>query len=216
MLNVLSLLAALIASPGADLVPDAYAQDGAKTYNLKGLLYLQVYKDPDTIAAALAHDHVVRASGWSGTVTWDAADLSKCDVRITVPVNSLAVDEEDLRRQLGYDTFPKAGEREDIKKEMLSEDQLFASKHPQITYKSSKCEAQGDNVAVTGDLTIRGVTRPVTLTMTVKADQVNFQAKGSTAIKATDFGFDAYSAGFGALKNQNRMVMVINVKGDPS
>ena len=38
MLNVLSLLAALIASPGADLVPDAYAQDGAKTYNLKGLL----------------------------------------------------------------------------------------------------------------------------------------------------------------------------------
>ncbi|MCB9763407.1 MAG: YceI family protein [Alphaproteobacteria bacterium] len=214
MLNVLSLLLALGGSPDSP-IGAAYAQDAAHTYALKGLLYVQVYKDPDTIAAALAHDHVVRASGWTGTVTWDPSNPGACDVKITVPVNRLAVDEEDLRRALGYDTFPKAGEREDIKKEMLSEDQLSGTKFPQITYKSTSCEAAGDNVKVTGDLTIRGKTKPVTMTMTVKADAVNFQAKGSLAINATDFGFDPFSAGFGALKNQNRMILVVDAKGDP-
>ena len=193
--------------------PEAAAAPG--TYNLNGSLYIQVYKDPSTVAAALAHDHIIQAKGWSGTATIDLADLSTCAMNISVPVDKLLVDATPIREDLGYTTFPKDSEREDIKKEMLSEKQLNAAAHKNITWKATKCVLDGDRVDMTGDLTIRGKTKSVTLPMAVKQDEVSFHAKGAVAIKATDFGFEPYSAGFGALKNQNRMLLSISVHGKP-
>ncbi|HTB72704.1 MAG TPA: YceI family protein [Polyangiaceae bacterium] len=47
---------------------------------------------------------------------------------------------------------------------LRSPDFLEAEKYPKITYKSSKIEKAGDKkYVVTGDLTIRGVTKPVKL-----------------------------------------------------
>ncbi len=193
--------------------PEAAAAPG--TYNLGGSLYIQVYKDPSTVAAALAHDHIIQAKGWSGTATIDLADLSTCSMDISVPVDTLVVDATPIRENLGYTTFPKDSEREDIKKEMLSEDQLNGTKYKDITWKTTKCEMMGERVNMTGDLTIRGKSKTLTLPMSVKQDEVSFHAKGAVAIKATDFGFEAYSAGFGALKNQNRMLLSVSVHGKP-
>ena len=44
---------------------------------------------------------------------------------------------------------------------------------------------------------------------------MNFSAKGSTKIKATQFGMEPYSAGFGALKNQDAMILVVSIHGTP-
>lgn len=185
------------------------------TYALKGTLYVQVYKDPTTIAQALAHDHVVKAVGWSGTATWDPEDASACAMDITVPVAKLEVDEKGLRERLGYDTFPSDGEREDIKAEMLGEKTLEADKHPEITWKLTGCEFGENRTSVTGDMTIHGTTQSITLPMSVKADSVNFSAKGSTKITASQFGMEPYSAGFGALKNQDKMILVVSIHGKP-
>lgn len=47
---------------------------------------------------------------------------------------------------------------------LRSNDFFDAPNHPKITFKSTKIERRGDDsYAVTGDLTIRGVTKPVTL-----------------------------------------------------
>ena len=219
MIGLLALLAACSQSPVELLVPSAHAQDAAapaaRLYGLGGTLYVQVYKDPNTIAAAAAHDHVVKASGWNGSVTWDAANLAACKVQITVPVSSLSVDEKGLREQLGYDTFPSDSERADIKTAMLSDAQLDSAKYPSISYQSTKCEQSGDLVNVTGNLTIHGVTKSVVLPMSVKADAVNFSAKGSIKIRASQFGMTPYSALFGAVKNQDSMILVIDVTGKP-
>lgn len=193
--------------------PEAAAASG--TYNLNGSLYIQVYKDPSTVAAALAHDHIIQAKGWTGTATIDLADLSTCSMDISVPVDKLVVDATPIREDLGYTTFPKDSEREDIKKEMLSAKQLDGATHKTISWKTTKCELDGERVNMTGDLTIRGKSKSVTLPMAVKQDEVSFHAKGAVAIKATDFGFDPYSAGFGALKNQNRMLLSVSVHGKP-
>ena len=193
--------------------PEAAAAPG--TYNLSGSLCIQVYKDPSTIAAALAHDHIIQAKGWTGTATIDLEDLSTCSMDISVPVAAMVVDATPIRENLGYTTFPKDSEREDIKKEMLSEDQLHGEKYKTITWKSTQCEMDGERLKMTGDLTIRGKTKTLTLPLAVKQDEVSFHVKGAAAIKATDFGFEAYSAGFGALKNQNRMLLSISVHGKP-
>ena len=185
------------------------------TYDLKGTLYVQVYKDPTTIAQALAHDHVVKAVGWSGTATWDSDDSSACAMDISLEVGKLQVDEKGLRERLGYDTFPSDGEREDIRKEMLGSKALEGDLHPEITWKLTSCDFGDTRTNVTGDMTIHGTTTSISLPMVVKADSVNFSAKGSTKIKTTQFGMEPYSAGFGALKNQDTMILVVSIHGTP-
>jgi len=47
---------------------------------------------------------------------------------------------------------------------LRSADFFDAATHPKITFRSTQIAAQGADVTIRGDLTIRGVTRPVTLT----------------------------------------------------
>jgi polyisoprenoid-binding protein YceI len=72
-------------------------------------------------------------------------------------------------------------------------------KHPKITFKSSKLEFDGEKpVAAFGDLTLLGVTKPVTLKLDKFGCTVFMAvrhicgADASTTIKRTDFGMDSY------------------------
>ena len=189
---------------------------GATTYTLdpnQGLLWVQVFKDPDTVAAALSHDHIIAAYGWSGTVTWDAEDLSKCAVSIKVPVSGLDPDAPSLRKTVGLEGELSESQRGEVKGHMLGKSQLNSSKYGTIRFTSTSCASDGKTVTVTGELSIRGQGAPVTAGMTVTADGAKFTAKGSFTAKATDFGFEPYSAMMGALKNRNKMTFGLNVVG---
>lgn len=69
---------------------------------------------------------------------------------------------------------------------------------PTMTFKSTGIQVKGDNVAdITGDLTLLGVTKPVTLSVTHnKSDQHAFTGKyvagfsASATIKRSDFGME--------------------------
>jgi polyisoprenoid-binding protein YceI len=75
------------------------------------------------------------------------------------------------------------------------EDFFNTAKYPVITFKSSKVKFDGDKpVAVEGELTIKGVTKPVTLTVThfhsmphpmLKKDAIG--ANASTKVKRSEF-----------------------------
>jgi polyisoprenoid-binding protein YceI len=79
---------------------------------------------------------------------------------------------------------------------LRSPDFLDVENYPHITFKSARVEASGDSKAtVTGDLTIRGVTRPVSLAVEFRGQQKNpftgeltagFSARA--AINREDFG----------------------------
>lgn len=65
-------------------------------------------------------------------------------------------------------------------------DFLDVEKYPEITYKSSSFEKAGSGWKVKGELTIRGVSKPVELTVTDLGTQVNpFVQKAVRAVKAT-------------------------------
>ncbi|WP_035382487.1 YceI family protein [Ferriphaselus sp. R-1] len=83
----------------------------------------------------------------SGTITLDRAAKTGA-VDVTIDAKSV---------NTGYALF----------NEHIQGDELFATaKYPTITFKSSKVSFDGDKVAsVDGDLTVKGVTRPVTLTV---------------------------------------------------
>ena len=117
-----------------------------------------------------------------GTLVYDEKDPSKSTVEATLPLT-------------GLDTFvPKLDEH------LKSKDFLDAAQYPNITFKSTKVAAAGKGkLKVTGDLTVHGVTKPVTLDVTVnkvgdhpmmKVPSAGFDAVA--AIKRSDFGVGAY------------------------
>ncbi len=75
------------------------------------------------------------------------------------------------------------------------EDFLDTAKHPTATFKSTKVNFEGDKPAsIEGNLTLKGITRPVTLTVTsfhamphpmMKKDAIG--ANATTKVKRTDF-----------------------------
>jgi polyisoprenoid-binding protein YceI len=118
-----------------------------------------------------------------GTVVYDADDVTKSTVNVTIPVTAI-------------DTFvPKLDEH------LKGGDFFDAAKFPNATFKSTKVEAAGTNkLTVTGDLTVKDQTKPVTLDVTLngagehpmtKKVAIGFSA--TATIKRTDFGVGAYA-----------------------
>ena len=81
----------------------------------------------------------------SGTVVFDRDSPSKSSVELSVPVESL-------------DTHNSIRERS-----LKSPDFFDAKQFPTLTFKSTKVEGSGDTLKVSGDLTIHGVTKPLTV-----------------------------------------------------
>lgn len=118
----------------------------------------------------------------TGTVTLDKAAKTGA---VDVVIDTKSVD-------TGYDTFNE---------HIQGEDFLDTAKYPTATFKSTKVVFKGDKpVSITGDLTLKGVTKPVTLT--VKSFQcmphpmLKKDACGATAtaiVKRTDFNMGKYA-----------------------
>ena len=183
------------------------------TYKLGGSLWAKVYKDPSTVGAGLSHDHAIKATGWSGTATWDPANVAGCKVSITLPVSGLDPDDPALRQTAGFQTTLDEGQRAEIKGHIVGSSQLDAAKFPSITYTSSACAPNGTATNVTGTITIHGVGKSITVPLKVTADGTNFSAKGGFSIQQTDFGVTPFTALLGALKNQNKVDVILDVKG---
>lgn len=118
-----------------------------------------------------------------GTLVYDAADVGKSSVEVTLPLS-------------GLNSFTAK-----FDEHLRSADFFDAAKFPTATFKSTKVEAAGTNkLTVTGDLTVKGITKPVVLDVTVngagehpmaKVPSVGFDA--TTTLKRSDFGVGAYA-----------------------
>lgn len=76
-------------------------------------------------------------------------------------------------------------------KHLRSADFLNTSKNPQATFKSTDVKKEGDELKITGDLTLNGVTKPVTLEAKMLGEgkdpwggyRAGFEAEGEIALK---------------------------------
>ena len=77
---------------------------------------------------------------------------------------------------------------------LQSSDFFLVEEHPQMTFKSTSVTADGDDFTIEGDLTLRGVTKPVTLkgelggVITDGYGQTKAGATATTKINHKDFG----------------------------
>ena len=148
------------------------------------------------LGARLAHDLTLEAQTWSGSITFDDADLAASSVEVTVAASSLAV----IDSSGGVKPLSD-GDRGEIARN-INEKILNTGRFPDITFCSTAISGQLDAFAVTGDLTIAGTTRPVSLTVTAGGGgRVTVRA----AVVQTQFGIKPYSAMLGALKIDDRV-----------
>ncbi|HKT46824.1 MAG TPA: YceI family protein [Candidatus Acidoferrales bacterium] len=116
--------------------------------------------------------------GVTGTVNWDAQDITKSTVNVTIDATTVNTGE------------PKRDGH------LKSPDFFDVAKFPTMTFKSTKIETAGDGkLKVTGDLTIHGVTKSVILdvdgpTQAIKDPYGNERValSGTTKINRQDFG----------------------------
>lgn len=174
------------------------------------LLYVKVFK-AETLASAAAHNHAIEAQSWHGTATWDVDDVSACAFSFSVPVQNLAVDKTKIRKIAGLKGEVSQSQQLEIKGNMLSPDQLNVDKYPKITFQSTSCSGAGSDISLSGNFTLRGKTNAVTIPVQLKTDD-GLGLKGSFTIKATDYGFEPYSAMFGAVANKNEMEIHFDIK----
>jgi polyisoprenoid-binding protein YceI len=124
-----------------------------------------------------------QVSQGQGTLEFDPADPTRASVQVTLPLSSLNTGVPALDEHL------------------RSEDFFEVAKFPTATFRSTKVErgAGKDRLKVTGDLSLHGITRPVTLDVTVLKvgpnprtllPTVGFEAM--TTLKRSDFGLGAY------------------------
>ncbi len=119
----------------------------------------------------------------SGTIKFDAEHPTQSSVDVSIAIGSLNTHVEKLDEHLKKADF------------------FDAEKFPTATFKSNKIVKGSAKNAfmVTGDLTIHGVTKPVTLDATLNRAEVHPMSKkptvgfdASTTIKRSDFGMGAY------------------------
>lgn len=113
----------------------------------------------------------------AGAVVFDQADASKSSVNLTIKAES--VDTANAKRD----------------EHLKGPDFFNVKEFPTITFKSTKVEKSGDKTySVTGDLTVKGITKPVTTTFNVvgfgKGMKGEDRAGGEATftVKRSDFG----------------------------
>ena len=118
-----------------------------------------------------------------GTLVYDAQNVGASSVQVTLPLS-------------GLNSFIA-----DFDKHLRSADFFEAEKYPNATFKSTQVESAGEGrMKVTGNLTIKDITRPVVLDVTLnKAGQQPMAKRAAIGFDATatllrsDFGVGKYA-----------------------
>lgn len=188
----------------------AFAEDW-KVDTGKSLLVVLVHRDKKAIASGLSHDHVVQATGWTASLSWDPDDPEDCKLSFEVPAAKLAMDPPELRKRFKLKGSLDEGDREKARNDMLGGGVLDAKKHPQIAFEGGGCKVRGKRVVVDGKLTLHGKSVPVQVTATVRPKGDTLRADARFYAKVSSFGIDPPSAMGGLVKTKDQVTFVVEL-----
>ena len=144
-----------------------------------------------------------RFTDFSGTLWLDRANYAASRVEVTIQAASVDTDQDQRDNHLRSDAF------------------FDVANHPTLTFKSTAVRPQGDKkLAIDGDLTIRGVTKRVTLDVDIlgsatyyNVERVGFEAR--VTIDRTEFGVswnDAVEGGGYVLGHEVEITLNVEAK----
>ncbi len=146
------------------------------------------------------HNHEVIAPAVSGRVSFDPADWTRSSVSVKFDASALKVTGKGDPPQ----DVPK------VQEVMLSDQVLDVKRFPAISFESRSVSARPHgagafDLVIEGDLTLHGVTRPLTVRATSNLDPRGMTVRGAFAIKQTDFGMEPVTAAGGTVRTKDEV-----------
>ena len=140
-----------------------------------------------TVGFKIKHLSVSNVTGrfakFDGAIHLDSADLTKSTVSVSIPVDSVDTGNETRDKHLKTPDF------------------FDAAKYPVITFTSTGVSGTKDQLMVTGNFTMHGVTKSVVIKGEFSGPSAGMKPgtsvagfSGSTTLKRSDFGVSTYPA----------------------
>jgi polyisoprenoid-binding protein YceI len=146
------------------------------------------------VFSAFGHEHEVR-----GPIAQGSVQASGADPRVEVVVRAA-----DLKV---LDPGVKDSDRSEIQSTMLGPKVLDASRFPEIRFRSTRIQREGDAWKIEGELTLRGQTHPVM----VIAREAGGHYTANTAFKQTAFAITPVNAGGGTVKVKDEVKLEFDI-----
>jgi polyisoprenoid-binding protein YceI len=133
-----------------------------------------------------------RFERWTGDIRFDPAAPASASVGIEVEASSLRMDDAALTRTALGPAF------------------LDSAAHPRIAFRLRSLEGgSGDRFTARADITLRGVTRPVSFPVTLRTDGRTAQMTGGFSLDRAAFGIGTRGPWNGLIGRQVRVDVVL-------
>jgi polyisoprenoid-binding protein YceI len=140
----------------------------------------------------MGHDLVFEAAKWAGVLDLNVAQPAASSVQITVDVESLRI----IEAVGGLKTL---SDKDKVEIGAIRAKTLQTQAYPEISLVSNGVSGDMPTLAVQGDMTITGNTKPVTLHVIVEELGDTTRITSTATVVQSDFGIKPYSK-LGALK----------------
>jgi polyisoprenoid-binding protein YceI len=148
-------------------------------------------------AAKAGHNLLIEVTAWEATL--DVGD--ETSIELTANPGSLRVRE-------GTGGMQALGDDDKANIEQTIDDDVL--KRHDVSFRSTRVDATDGALAVQGELTLFGSTRPLAFDLAVSGDGT---LSGVAVVKQTDWGMKPYSGLFGALKVVDEVEVSVAVHG---
>ncbi|HEY3740083.1 MAG TPA: YceI family protein [Bryobacteraceae bacterium] len=150
------------------------------------------------LLAAMGHNPTIAIRDFTGTVDFDPADPTKASLRLEIRADSLEVTDD-----------VSSKDKREIETTMHQK-VLASASNPKIIFQTTKVAAEPVDegrfrVTMTGNLSLRGVTRSQNLTTQITLQHQILRASGQFSILQSDFGIAPVTVAGGMLKLKDEL-----------
>jgi len=152
------------------------------------------------------HDHEVAVPKVDGIIVFDSADATHSTITLKFDVTAMKV----------TGRGEPAADVPEVQRVMLSDRVLDAQRYPTIAFTSRRIvivTQAADRLAlrVDGDLTLHGVTRPITMPVEVRLTGDQLAATANATLRQTDFGIRPVTAGAGTVRVKDELEVAFRI-----
>jgi polyisoprenoid-binding protein YceI len=165
---------------------------------------LLVHTSRTGLGAKAGHDLTIEVTRWHGHATVETA----------VPANSLVtvqVDVDSFQVRVGTGVVKPLADADRAEISKILKRVLHTAQHPTITFRSRRVDGSAGSFTLDGELTIMGITRPVT----VQGGVTDGRVVGRATVVQSQWGVRPYSAFLGALRLRDEVKVDFDVALTP-
>ncbi len=157
------------------------------------------------LLASFGHNPRMAIRSFEGDLSFALTGLSleAAALKINIQADSLEVIDEIVQK-----------DKDEIHRKM-TEEALETDRFPEIVYQCSRVAASGSGdrfwVAMNGELTLHGVTRPMPVTARAVVSGDSVRATGEFTVKPTDYEMPPVTAAGGAIRIKNEVRLTFDI-----